>query len=432
MFIFMMIYLILVLIRPQDYPAVVDSPGPPLQPIVLITALLFWLLSARKTFAAPHFILIPMFLLVAMISQVTNGWAGGALVVFSTFAPVVLAFVLLSNAANTRSRLRTTMGVFAICAGVLALHGIEQSLTGIGWTGIEMSQETRIQYVGIFNDPNDLGMLFVMCLPMAFYLASRGGLLGLRRIFWWAIAGVMLYGIFLTDSRGTILGVVAMLGVYIWHKRGPVTAGVLGATALAVLMALPSRMQDMDASEESAAGRVDSWYEGLQMFIGDPLFGIGAGNYTDINPLTAHNSFVLVLAETGIIGFTIWLAIVGYSFRMMLAVMRRGDEIMDDVPADVPDTWVVDEWRDARAITLTLLLSLTGFFVAAFFLSRSYVVILYLLVAIVVAHYLSMRETYPSLPAFTLDKDLVRWPVYAVCGVIFLYVMVKVLLVVSQ
>src|SRR5690606_10865779 len=131
---------------------------------------------------------------------------------------------------------------------------------------------------------------------------------------------------------------------------------------------------------------------------------------------TAHNSLVLVLAETGIIGFTIWLAIVGYSFRMMLAVIRRGDEVMDDVPADVPDEWVISEWRDDRAITLTLLLSLTGFFVAAFFLSRSYVIILYLLVAMVVAHYLRVRETYPSLPAFSLDKDLVRWPVYAVIG----------------
>jgi O-antigen ligase len=428
MFIFMMIYLILVLIRPQDYPAVIDSPGPPLQSIVLITALLFWLFSARKSFASPHFILIPVFLLVAMISKAVNGWPGGALVIFSTFAPVVLAFVLLSNAANTRNRLRITMAVFAICASVLALHGIEQSITGVGWTGVTMSQETRIQYVGIFNDPNDLGMLFVMCLPMAFYLASRGGFLGLRRIFWWTAAGLMLWGIFLTDSRGTLLAVVAILGVFIWQKRGPVTAGVLAAGAIAALMALPSRMRELDVSEESAAGRVDSWYEGLQMFISDPILGVGAGNYTDFNPLTAHNSFVLVLAETGIIGFTIWLAIVGYSFRMMLAVIRRGDEIMDDVPVDVPDKLVLGEWRADRAITLTLLLSLTGFFVAAFFLSRSYVIILYLLVAMVVAHYMRMRETYSSLPAFSLDKDLVRWPVYAVIGVIFLYVVVKVLL----
>ena len=428
MFFFIMIYLVLVLIRPQDYPAMIESPGPPLQAIALVMAFFFWLFSARKSFAAPQYLLIPLFLLVAMISKVVNGWPGGALFVFAIFAPVVLAFVLLSNATSTRSRMQTAMAVFTFCAVIMVLHGVEQSMTGVGWTGIDMSQGTRIRYVGIFNDPNDLGMLFVMCLPMPFYLASRGGLLGLRRIFWWTAAGLILWGIFLTDSRGTLLAMVAILGVFIWQKRGPVAAGILGVGAMGVLMALPSRMQDMNVSEASAAGRVDSWYEGLQMFISNPLFGVGAGNYTEINPLTAHNSFVLVLAETGIIGFTVWLAIVGYSFRMMLAVIRRGDEIMDDVPADVPDELAIDEWRDDRAITLTLLLSLTGFFVSAFFLSRSYVIILYLLVAIVVAHYVRMRETYPSLPAFTLDKDLMRWPVYAAIGVISLYVMVKVLL----
>ncbi len=428
MFFFMMVYLVLVIIRPQDYPAVVDSPGPPWQPIALILAAVFWLFSARKSFAAPQYLLLPVFLLVAMISKVVNGWTGGALFVFALFAPVILAFVLLSNAADTRNRLRITMAVFAACGAVLAVHGIEQSVTGIGWTGVEMSQETRIQYVGIFNDPNDLGMLFVMCLPMAFYLGSRGGLLGLRRLFWWTGAGLLIYGIFLTNSRGTLLAMVAILGVYVWQKRGLVTAGVLAVGALSGMMAMPSRMQELDSSEASAAGRIDSWYEGIQMFISDPLFGVGAGGYTDVNPLTAHNSFVLVLAEMGIIGFTIWLAIAGYSFRMTLSVLKRGDEVMDDVPAEVPDDVVVAGWRDDRALTLTLLLSLVGYFVSAFFLSRSYVIILYLLVALIVANYVRLRETYSSLPVFSLDKDLVRWPVYAVLWVIGLYIMVKVLL----
>ncbi|MET0582207.1 MAG: O-antigen ligase family protein [Pseudoxanthomonas sp.] len=427
MFFFMMVYLILVIIRPQDYPAVVDSPGLPWQPIALIMAALLWLFSARKSFSAPQYLLIPLFLLVAMVSKVVNGWAGGAILVFAIFMPVLLAFVLLANANDTRQRLRITMAVFSVCAAVLAVHGIEQATTGIGWTGVEMSQETRIQYVGIFNDPNDLGMLFIMCLPMAFYLSARGGLLGFRRLFWLVVCGLLLYGIYLTNSRGTLLAFVAVVGVYVWQKRGIIAAGAMGAVALGGLMMLPSRMQEMDVSEASALGRVESWYEGLQMFIGNPIFGIGAGGYSDLNELTAHNSFVLVLAETGIVGFTIWLAIVGYSFQMMLAVLRRDDEIMDDVPADVPDEVVVRDWKDDKALTLTLLMSLSGFFVSAFFLSRSYVVILYLLVALVVAHYTRLRAAYPSLRKFSLEQDLIRWPIYSAIGVVFLYLTVKVL-----
>ena len=428
MFPLMLIYLVLVIIRPQDYPALVESPGPPLQSLALLTAAGLWLFSTRKSFAAPQYLLIAAFLLVAMFSQVVNGWLGGSLFVFTAFAPTVLAFVLLANAADTRARLETTMAVLTVCAGVLALHGIEQASTGIGWTGVELSQGTRIQYVGIFNDPNDLGLLFVMCLPMAFYLSGRGGLMGLRRLFWLAVAGLLLWGSYLTNSRGTLLAALAVLAVHIWRKRGALAACILATVALTGLMMLPSRMQEMDVSEESAMGRVESWYEGVQMFRENPLFGVGAGNYTDYNPLTAHNSFVLVLAELGIVGFTVWLAIVGYSFRMTLAPLGRGDDIIDDVPPPVPDDIALAQWHKDRALSLCLLLSLSGFFTAAFFLSRSYVVILYLLVALVVANYTRLRREYPSLPAFSLDKDLLRWPMYSVVGAVLLYVVVKVLL----
>lgn len=441
MFLAMMGYLLLVLIRPQDYPDLVDSFGVPLQPIALILAAVLWLFSVRKRFDAPQYMLLLLFFVVLMLSNAVHGWLGGALEQLEKFAPTVLAFIVLANATDTPKRVRWVMGIFAASATVLALHGIEQSTVGVGWTGIGMSQETRIQYVGIFNDPNDLGLLFVMCLPMALYLSGRGGLLGLVRLFWLAAAGTLVYGIYLTDSRGTLLAMLAILGVYVWWKRGLVTAGVLGAMALAVLMALPSRMQDMDVSEASAAGRVDSWYEGLQMFQEHPLTGVGADQYTDYNPLTAHNSFVLVLAETGIIGFTVWLAFVGYCFRMMYVAMKQPPQVVleavsaevavdegGDGESDDADEAAVRQWVEDRDVALTLYLSLCGFFTAAFFLSRSYLIVLYLLAALVVAHYTGMRRRDPGLPAFGLQDDLARWPLYAIGGVVGLYILVKVLL----
>ena len=428
MFPLILLYLALVIIRPQDYPAMVDSPGLPLQSLTLAAAAGMWMFSARKSFAAPQYLLVGAFLLVAMVSKAVNGWPGGALFVFAVFAPTALAYILIANTANTRKRLETVMAVLTICASVLALHGVEQAATGIGWTGVELSQGTRIQYVGIFNDPNDLGLLFVMCLPMAVYLSSRGGLMGLRRLFWLALAALLLYGCYLTNSRGTMLAVLAVLTIYCRFRYGIFTSGILGFAALSGLMMLPSRMQEMDVDEESAMGRVESWYEGVQMFIDKPIFGVGAGNYGDYNVITAHNSFVLVLAELGIVGFTIFLALVGYSFRMTLVPMRRGDDIIDDVPPEVPYDVAMAQWRTDRALTFSLLLSLCGFFTAAFFLSRAYVAILYFLIALVVANYSRLRTEYPSLPVFSLDRDLLRWPIYAVIGVVAIYVMVKVLL----
>src|SRR3546814_2891368 len=58
------------------------------------------------------------------------------------------------------------------------------------------------------------------------------------------------------------------------------------------------------------------------MFLANPVFGVGVGNFTDHTRLTAHNPFALVLAETGIVGYTVWLAMVGYCFWMPIVVLR--------------------------------------------------------------------------------------------------------------
>lgn len=440
MFVAMILYLLLVLIRPQDYPALVESFSLPLQPLMLIVAAGFWMLSPRKRFDAPQYPVLLAFFLVLMVSHVFNGWIGGALEQFEKFAPVLLAFVVFANGLDRRSRILTVMAVFALSATVLAIHGIDQQRSGIGWTGVELSQGTRIQYVGIFNDPNDLGMLFVACVPMAAYLGSRGGWMGLRRLFWMAVAGILVYGVYLTDSRGSLLALLMVMGVYIWQRRGVFVAGLLGCMAVGVLLALPSRFNEIDVEEASAQGRVDSWYEGLQMFQSHPLFGVGPDMYSDYHHLTAHNSYVLVLAETGIIGFTLWLAFVIYCFRMMWAGSRPLGELAwenTSAPEADGDAETALAELDAleagiaegRAIAMTLLLSLVGFFTSAFFLSRSYVVVLYLLAALVVAHYADMRREDPGLPRFALTSDLLLWPIVGVGAAIGLYVMVKVLLV---
>lgn len=105
------------------------------------------------------------------------------------------------------------------------------------------------------------------------------------------------------------------------------------------------------------------------------------------------------------------------------------DDPIADHTAD--DETAGDEAAEGRAIAMTLLLSLVGFYTTAFFLSRSYVVVLYLLSALVVAHYLDLRRRDPWLPDFALGRDALLWPMVSVGGVIGLYVLVKILLLVQ-
>ena len=420
MFLLILLYLVLTIVRPQDYMPGLDAV--PLLPVVLVLAFLCWLGSRAKTWAAPQFLILPVFLLVLMASQITNGWAGGALEELAQFGPTVIAFFIFAASCTTRRRVTVAMAVFVLCSVVLALHGIGQAETGVGWTGVPLGEDGRIQYVGIFNDPNDLGMLFAATLPMAFFLRHRSH--GLMRLFWLAAAGLLLYGTYLTNSRGAILAVLAMVGVYVWYRRGAITALVLSTVGLTLIQLLSSRMNELDAGEESAHGRVEAWYEGMLMFTSHPLFGVGPGSFTDYNDLTAHNSFVLVLAEAGFIGFTLWLAFVGYSFWMVIAVLRHR-------PKSVADSMLARDWAEERAMALTLFLSLCGLFAAAFFLSRSYMIVLYLIIAMVTGYYVGARQRVPGLRGFSLSEGWWRWVPTSMASIVGLYLLTAVLMLTS-
>jgi O-antigen ligase len=421
MFPLILLYLVLTIIRPQEYMAAFT--GVPILPVVLVAAFACWLASNAKTFAAPQFIILPVFLLVLMISVVVNGWAGGALDQFEKFGPIAIAFFVFAAACNTPQRVTIAMAVFVLCSVVLAMHGVQQAKDGVGWTGVPISEDGRIQYVGIFNDPNDLGLLFATAIPMSVYLSTLRGLM--LRLFWLACGGLLFYGTYLTNSRGALLAVLIVAGVYVWHKRGVVTAGTLGVVGLACMKLLSSRMQELDPDEESASGRVNAWYEGLHMFLSHPVFGVGAGNFTEYNDLTAHNSFVLVLAETGFVGYLLWLAFVGYSFWMMLTVLRYKPDGLDD-PARAK------AWQAEQRMALTLLLSLFGLFSAAFFLSRSYTVVMYLLAAMVVGYYVSARQRFPGLRLFKLGSNAWFWLTASTGSIAGFFVLVAVLLRVAS
>src|SRR3546814_1168241 len=114
---------------------------------------------------------------------------------------------------------------------------------------------------------------------------------------------------------------------------------------------------------------------------------------------------------------------VGYCFLMPVAVLR--------LPASMEDPEHQRLWTAERRMAMTLLVSMVGFFACAFFLSRSYVIVLFILLGLVTGWYGGAQERWAGLPVFSVRRDWFKWCVAAVVSAVALWLMVKVLFVLA-
>jgi hypothetical protein len=94
---------------------------------------------------------------------------------------------------------------------------------------------------------------------------------------------------------------------------------------------------------------------------------VGFGSFGEHYEHVAHNSFVHCFAELGLVGYFVWLSLIVVTWAEVSSVA--------DDSSGVPDPALV---RDARAMRLAMV----GFLVGAFFLSRSYGVMFFLVLAL--------------------------------------------------
>jgi O-antigen ligase len=229
----------------------------------------------------------------------------------------------------------------------------------------------------------------------------------------------LLYGVYMTDSRGTMLGTLAVLGFSVVRRYGYAALVAAGALAVPVLLAR-TRLAQIDADEASAEGRLDAWYEGIQLLLDYPFFGVGFSNFSDHHTLTAHNSLVLAMSELGLIGYPVWLALVGYSALMLYRLSFA------PVPTQAREhTDLVDrEIAASRALFAAGL----GFAVGAFFLSQSYKFMLFLMCGLAVGRFIGANAAAGNLWSCSISAPLIKWPAIAFASIVVLWLGLKVLL----
>lgn len=159
------------------------------------------------------------------------------------------------------------------------------------------------------------------------------------------------FAIGLTFVRAAWMSVAILLIYYLFqfsHKRSSVDmiiilmAFFIGATIIMTVTDLGNlflqRIQTIgDTQYVSNYDRIDRWGAAWNMAMDNVIYGVGWGAYPDLYPdyrvfnnafsseirMGAHNLYLEILAETGLIGITVYLFMIYVFFRQAIILQRR-------------------------------------------------------------------------------------------------------------
>lgn len=211
-------------------------------------------------------------------------------------------------------------------------------------------------------DPNDLAMTLALGLPMAWYLSNTYR----KPLLRWICRGylpVAVVSIGLTGSRGGLLASIVALTIVplsmtrLSPNRLAITIATLLLSGALAVAYVPEKIVDRLATTSTEVedlrlgGRFKLWKAGLRAFPEHPLLGYGTAGYIRaISPQlgqasqVAHNSFISVLVEQGLIGLILYLLMFITAYRAVrrlpLLERRFGLVLMATLfAAMLPLTW---------------------------------------------------------------------------------------------
>jgi O-antigen ligase len=238
------------------------------------------------------------------------------------FGKIVLVYLLIENVVTTESRLKKVMFTMVLGGLFPALGVIYNYQAGI------LVESSRGAWKGIFGNPNEAAYGLLVLIPIALALANESSTL--VRFGLWAIVGTYLVGIFFTFSRGGFLALFGVLCLAAWRQkslliRAALVAGLIGGIVVIGLFWKRSSGDFNNIKQDtSIQERMYTYQAGWQMFLHNPVLGVGPGDslvaypiYAPLsakcgchNQLVVHNSYLQALGELGALGFTAFILFV--------------------------------------------------------------------------------------------------------------------------
>jgi len=291
-------------------------------------------------------------LLIAWISLSTT-WSERP-----TIGATLLAWVLAATIFMVTATLVTRERHLRWIATALIAGAVTATLAGLGGTPLAPGlpfleafvEEERLQ--GGVGDPNLFSLLLVVAIALAGGLtrtsrglASRASLL--------VVIAILVVGVVCTQSRGgavaLLVGVACALFVFRGHRLALVGVMVaLSAVPLVAFTVVPGALERFTTVEEGGTGREDVWKVAVAVAVDNPILGVGVDNFPVHSPryvdelgplervdlvaeqlLVAHDAYLELLVETGVVGLALFLTVIMGSMTAVWRAARRLDELGD-------------------------------------------------------------------------------------------------------
>jgi putative inorganic carbon (HCO3(-)) transporter len=246
--------------------------------------------------------------LFALFATAWHEWEKVMKVLLMTFFTVVLI--------DQRSKLRMLLMVVVVSIGFVAAKGaIWGVLTGAQYRLWGPPGST-------LEDNNAMGLALNMIVPLALFLANTERRIWTRLLFYGLFLS-SVFGVFLTYSRGALLGLAAIIGMLLYQARRNVAVIIAFTCLFLVILAfIPSRwferMQTIETFEEdeSAMSRLQTWEFAWDLALQRPVTGGGfegfRANPTNQNP---HSIYFGMLGEQGFVALGLFLLLLAMCYR---------------------------------------------------------------------------------------------------------------------
>jgi O-antigen ligase len=234
----------------------------------------------------------------------------------------IAVFFAIDGWLENKAQLVRVIKLLLVSTVGVAFFGFYQAIEG-GYTDLYFQlyphqEEALEQWSGRITSLlfhfNSLAGYLNLVIPLAIACAVLAKDRALR-FLGAACAAVATVAVFLTQSRGGLLATVGILIIAVWFLVPRLIARfkLLGGAVLVCMLLLPpllnqfQRLQSFD--DPDASSRLLVWAAAAALFFGHPIIGVGYGNYRFLyagavpGPLDAHNIYLQLLAETGLVGF---------------------------------------------------------------------------------------------------------------------------------